>query len=304
MASTLRRLRLITFTIDAATAIARSREMFAAEGLELDITITPNSTNQMRGLSAGTWDIASTGFDNVLAWSGREGAEIVALAQADGKIFLPVYVRPEIRDWNDLRGRRVAVDAVDTAYALVLRRILLAHGLDLKRGDYELVGVGAAGFRLESLKRSDTFASILNRPWDVRATSEGMVHFGDHSEVLPDYPGGVFAVTRAWAQGHRDELVIFLRTWLSALRCANDLGNREETIRLVAAPFEEHLGDRRLSHEAAVGHLARLPEDGALDLPGLQSVLDLRVQFGLTPPMGSDLTRYYDLTYYQAAVGQ
>ncbi|MFQ5851453.1 MAG: ABC transporter substrate-binding protein [Candidatus Binatia bacterium] len=296
MVSTLRSLRLITFGADAATVIGRSRGMFAAGGFEVSVTITPNSTEQMRGLGAGTWEIASTAFDNVLAWSGREGAEIVAVAQVADRILLPVLVRPEIRDWKDLRGRRLAVDAVDTAYALVLRRILLAHGLDLKQGDYELVGVGATGRRLESMERGETFAGILNPPWDARAVEAGMVRFGDHREVLPDYPGGVFAVSRAWAQGHRDEMVGFLRSWLTALRWANDPANREEAIGLAAA-------EQGLRREAAAGHLTRLPREGGLNLSGLQSVLDLRIQFGLTPPMGPDLTRYYDLSYYQAALG-
>ncbi len=297
MASTLRALRLITFTTDAAIEVARSRGMFAAEGLDVSITITPNSTNQMRGLSAGTWDIASTGFDNVLAWSGREGAEIVAVGQNDERILLPVFVRPEIRDWSDLRGRGLAVDAVDTAYALVLRRILLAHGLDLEQGDYELVPEGEKYRRLESMKRGKTFGAILNPPCDTKALEDGMVLFGDQREVLPDYPGGVFAATRDWAQGNRDKQVSFLRAWLTALHWANDPGNREEVIKLVAA--EEHL-----SLEVAAEHLSRLPKDGALNLAGLQSVLDLRVKFGLTPPMGPDLARYYDLACYQAALGQ
>src|SRR4249920_309522 len=90
----------------------------------------------MRGLSEGAWQIVSTAFDNVLGWSGREGAEIVAIAQVSQGIALPVYVRPEIKSWTDLRGKKLAVDAVDTAYALVLRRIILEHGLDFDRGDY------------------------------------------------------------------------------------------------------------------------------------------------------------------------
>ena len=100
-------LRLIVFGTDPATVIARSCGMFKSQGLDVDITVTPNSTDQMRGLSMGTWDIASTAFDNVLAWSGREGAEIVAVAQTADRVMLPVLVRPEIQDWHDLAGRRL-----------------------------------------------------------------------------------------------------------------------------------------------------------------------------------------------------
>ncbi|HKY09191.1 MAG TPA: ABC transporter substrate-binding protein, partial [Candidatus Binatia bacterium] len=120
------RLLINVFNVDAALAVGRAKGMFGAEGLEVEVMVTPNSTDQMRGLGKGSWQIVSTAFDNVLGWSGREGAEIIALAQVAQGITLPVYVRPEIKSWDDLRGKPLAVDAVDTAYALVLRRVLLA----------------------------------------------------------------------------------------------------------------------------------------------------------------------------------
>src|SRR5919205_327845 len=121
----MRTLRLITFGADAGTVAARARGLFEQRDIALELTETPNSTVQMRGLGAGEYDVASTAFDNVLAWSGREGHEIVAVLQPNSGQMLPMYVRPEINDWSDMRGKRLAADAVDTAFALVLRRILL-----------------------------------------------------------------------------------------------------------------------------------------------------------------------------------
>ena len=69
------------FNIDAALAVGRANGIFAAHGLEVEVMVTPNSTDQMRGLGKGSWQIVSTAFDNVLGWSGREGAEIIAIAQ-------------------------------------------------------------------------------------------------------------------------------------------------------------------------------------------------------------------------------
>jgi len=290
----LRQIRLNVFRVDAATTAARALGLFAGEGLEVQIIVTPNSTEQMRGLCQGAFEIASTAFDNVLAWSGREGAEIVAVAQTNDSVVLPVFVRPEIRDWKDLRGRKLAVDAVDTAYALVLRRILLAHDLDLGRGDYELIPVGATGPRLESMTRGETFAAILNPPYDSRAETESLVRFGDHRGVLPHYPGGVLAVNRAWARSHRSDLAGFLRAWLTGVRWVKDPANCEEAIKIIAS-------DLRLSPQAAINILKDLSADGTLNLAGLETVLNLRIRFGFTPPMGRDLSSYYDAEYYRAA---
>ncbi len=129
------KVRMNVFIVDAGVVVARAKGLFPAEGLDVNVTITRSSTEQIRGLGSGAFEIAQTAFDNVLYWSGREGAEIVTVAQQSDWIRLPVIVRQEIKDWNDLRGKKLAVDAADTAFALTLRRILLARGLDLKRGD-------------------------------------------------------------------------------------------------------------------------------------------------------------------------
>ncbi len=290
-------LRLNAFRVDAAIAAARARGLFASEGLDVKITITPNSTEQMRGISKGSFEIVSTAFDNVLAWSGREGAEIIAVAQTMDRVVLPLFVRPEIREWKDLRGKKLAADAVDTAYALVLRRILLAHGLDFERGDYELVAVGATEHRLESMTRGETFAAILNPPVDAKAEAAGLVRFANHLSVLPNYTATVLAVNRAWAQGHRDVLVGFLRAWLAGMRWVNDPANREEATKIVAAEL-------KLNPRAAAERVAELTAKGALNLSGLESVLNLRTQFGFKLPMGAAITPYYDLDFYRAASGK
>jgi ABC-type nitrate/sulfonate/bicarbonate transport system substrate-binding protein len=296
------RLLINVFNVDAALMVARAKGFFAAAGLDVEVMVTPNSTDQMRGLGQGSWQIVSTAFDNVLGWSGRlsaeaqagEGAEIVAIAQVAQGVVLPVYVRPEIKTWEDLRSKPLAVDAVDTAYALVLRRVLLAHGLEMERGDYRLIAKGTTEYRLDSMIQGETFAGVLNAPWDAKAAAAGMVRFADHREVLPDYPGGVFAVARKWAMENRELVLRYLRVWNDALRWAHEEMNRGEALKLIAS-------EEKLDEKGAGRKLAQLPASGNLNLTGLQSVLGLRVQFNLTPPMGTKLSAYYDEAFYRAA---
>jgi ABC-type nitrate/sulfonate/bicarbonate transport system substrate-binding protein len=293
----LKMIRLSVFRTDAAMVAARVHGYFAAEGLDVEITSTPNSTEQMRGVSQGKFEIASTAFDNVLAWSGREGAEIVAVAQISDKTVLPVFVRPEIKTWSDLKGKKLAADAVDTAFALVLRRVLLANGLDMTRGDYELVALGATGARLESMVKGETYAAILNTPFDAKALSAGMRRIGDSKEVLPDYPNTLFAVNREWGQKNRDTLVSYPRAWLKGMSWVKDPANREAAIKMIGAEL-------KLNPKQAADSVDELSQTGNLNLPGLQVVLDLRTQFGFKLPKGDKLPVYYDAAYFNAARGK
>jgi ABC-type nitrate/sulfonate/bicarbonate transport system substrate-binding protein len=285
-------IELNVFREDPATAAARLKGFFAAVDLEVRVTQTANSTDQMRGLSNGRFQVASTAFDNVLGWSGREGAELVTVAQVIDTAVYPVFVRPEIRQWSDLRGRKLAVDAVDTAFALVLRRVLLDKGLDLKRGDYELVAVGNTPLRLESMKKGDTFAGVLTPPIDTQAAAAGMVRLGDSREALPDFPNTVLAVNRAWAQKERAQLVSYLRAWLAGMKWMR--ANREEALKLTGAAL-------KVNPKIAAQLVDEVTKSGALNPAALEMALRLRNDFGLTPKMGPDVARYYDTQYFQAA---
>jgi len=293
----LKKMRLNVFRIDAATVASRVHGYFAGEGLDVDVTLTPNSTEQMRGVSQGKFEIVSTAFDNVLAWSGREGAEIIAAAQISDKTVLPVFVRPEIKTWSDLKGKKLAADAVDTAFALVLRRVLLANGLDMAKGDYELVALGATGARFESMVKGETFAGVLTSPFDVKALDAGLRRIGDSKEVLPDYPNTIFAVNREWAQKNRDTLVAYLRAWLKGMSWVKDPANREAAIKLVGTEL-------KLNPKQAADSVEELSTTGSLNLSGLQVVLDLRNQFGFKLNKGDKLPVYYDAAYFNAAKGK
>src|SRR5215467_5430279 len=205
------------------------------------------------------------------------------------------------RYMSDLKSKAGAICAARSLrwmpsirLTLVLRRIILEHGLDFDRGDYQLVPLGTTGARLESMTRGETFAGVLNPPWDRKAEAEGHKRFADHREVLPDYPGGVFAVSRKWAGENRQLLVKFLSIWHNALRWCGDDANRSDVFAIIAA-------EEKVDEAAAARKLAQLPPSGKLNLAGLQTVLDLRVQFGLTPVMGKDLATYCEESFYREA---
>src|SRR5882724_13413563 len=70
----LRKLRLNVFRTDAATVAARARGLFAAEGLEVAITTTPNSTDQMRGISTEPMTLRPP--PSTTCWLGPAGREL------------------------------------------------------------------------------------------------------------------------------------------------------------------------------------------------------------------------------------
>jgi ABC-type nitrate/sulfonate/bicarbonate transport system substrate-binding protein len=288
-------LKLITFVRYPPLEAALELGYFEDEGLAVGVELTPSSLAQMQGLTAGRWDLAITAFDNLLVSAIREGVPSVTFALAD-VADLSLYARPEIAAYADLRGRALAADAVDTAFALVLRRLLLAHGLDLARGDYRLVAVGGNPQRLESLQRGETYAAILAPPYDRQAAEAGLQRLGHHAEVLPDYPGQGLTATAAWLADptNRDAAARFLRAWLRGVAWVTSPASHRATLALLA----RRLG---VSPAAAQALLAGVAVDVAPNLAAFASVRDLRAALGLLGARTPPLERFYDTGIYEQA---
>lgn len=210
-----------------------------------------------------------------------------------------LVVQPGIRSVAELKGRAVIVDAPNTAYALQLKKILASHGL--RSGDYELKTVGGTPLRLKAmLSDRGNAATMLNPPFSIQATRGGLRSLGSAAELLGAYQGMSAFVRRDWARDNRDALVRYLTAFLEAQRWFVAPAHRNEAIALLAASLEL---DPDVAAETYDRGLRGLAPDAKLNIEGFRKVLALRAevegQWGGTPPSAE---RYYDLTYYDAAL--
>ena len=131
--------------------IAQGKGYFAQGGIEVSLTPTPNSVFQMTNLIEGRFDIAMTAIDNVIAYLEGQG-EVALSTQPDLFVFMggspaiPALVTlPEIKTYQELKGRTLAVDAVKTGYAFVLYDLLKRNGL--QPSDYKVEPAGGTTAR-------------------------------------------------------------------------------------------------------------------------------------------------------------
>lgn len=99
---------------------AQAKGFFARRGLEIEVEFTPNSQVMRDGLANGTYDLTHAAVDNGIAMVELAKADVAVLMGGDSSLN-GLYVQPEIRSVAELRGKTVAVDAPDTAYAFQTR---------------------------------------------------------------------------------------------------------------------------------------------------------------------------------------
>lgn len=142
--------------------IALCKGFFAAHGVQVTMTPTPGSVYQFQHMSAGDFDIALTAIDNAIAYDEGQGqaplpkpADFIAFMGGDNATL------------SDLRGKPIAVDALTTGFAFVLRKMLEANGLH--DGDYTLVPAGGTLQRFQRITTTPDFAAtLLTVPFDIQ----------------------------------------------------------------------------------------------------------------------------------------
>ena len=108
--------------------IAQRQGFFAAEKLDVKLDFTPGSTWQITHLLAGNYDIAYRKGQNEAYIPPEVKVDLTSVLNSDNA-FLSVSAQGNVKQFADLRGRTVTVDAMTTGFAFVLREVLAGQGV-------------------------------------------------------------------------------------------------------------------------------------------------------------------------------
>jgi ABC-type nitrate/sulfonate/bicarbonate transport system substrate-binding protein len=284
--------------------VGQDKGFFAEHGIAIEMQGTPNSVTQMTDFSQGTFDIAMTGVDNIVAYVEGQGEapigpqpDFVAVMGSDSS-FLSLVASPSVSKIEDLAGKTVSVDAMTTGYAFVLYEILRRHGLDKDKGDYEIVRAGGMVQRWNALREGQHAATLLSAPYNIIAKNAGFTEFVKATDVIGPYQGNVAAVRRPWARENSSKVGAYIGAYRQSIAWLYDDANRNEAI----AILRRHLP--QMTQEMAEASYVELLDPGTgffrnceIDRAGLECVLSLRSRYGLPPKQLNDPAKYCDLSF-------
>src|SRR5215510_7030194 len=273
---------------------AQAKGFYAKRGLAVELKFTPNSDELRNGLAEGRYQIAHSAVDNAFALKDKANVDIAVVFGGDDS-FNRLIVQPEINSLADIKGKTVAVDALNTAYAFQLYEMLRQKGLN--KGDYEVKSVGGTGSRLEAMTKDKTMvAAMLNLPFSIRAEKAGLKDMGTAAAALGAYQGTSAFVLRSWGAANSDTLVKYLEAYIEGLRWSFDPKNKTDAVNLLVDRLKLLEDIAVLSYDSAKNDFNR---DGAIDTNGVNNVHRLRAQFEGGTPASPE--KYLDLSYYQKA---
>jgi len=287
---------------------AQEQGYFARGGVEVKLTNTPNSVFQLTNLIEGKFDIAVTAIDNVIAYMEGQGEapvaatpDIFAFMGGDNGL-LSLAVAPDVKSYQDLKGRTLSVDAMTTGYAFVLFDLLRRNGLEM--GDYKVEKAGGVLARWEALKEKKHDGTMLLAPFDILAKAAGFNILQSAIDVYGHYQGLVGATRRGWAHENATKLEAYIRGYVQGLAWLSDPANKEAAITVLRKNLPQMSPELAAQSHAVLINPRGFSPKAQIDLEGVKRVLELRSRYGAPKKTLTDPAKYHDPQYYDAALSK
>lgn len=287
--------------------VAQDKGLFAKNGLAVKLSFTPNSVEQIRNLMSGKYDLGTTAYDNVVAYQEGQGETELPM-QPDLFAFMGGYsgslrfvTQPDIKTYAALKGKTVGVDAATTGFAFILYKLAAMNGLAMS--DYEIEKLGGTPARVQALMEGKIAGTMISSPSELLPESKGYTRLGDTTTTFGPYQASIGVARRAWAAKHGDELVAFIRAYVTAMDWLQGPANKDEAISI----YTKHIPAAprpaaQKAYETMFSAKEGFQKKAKIDLEGCRTVLKLRGEFAKPQKNLTDPLKYIDESYYGKAV--
>ena len=230
-----------------------------------------------------------------------KGAPDFRVIMGATQVELSAIAAPAVKTADDLRGKTLALDAFGTGFAFVLYEMLEELGLSVD--DYERVAVGATPERWASVKNGTHLATMTIEPFTSIATAAGFRVLRNSTQTFSAYQGGIVAARANWAMKNADTVKAFIRGYLKGLDWTLAPENRAQAAALLQARMPEiKPGVADAVMTSLLSPRSGLTPRAGILREGMKTVLDLRSRYGGGKQL-SDVDKYLDLSFYEAATG-
>ena len=177
--------RKVTFSYSAVSVtwfpvkVAVERGFLRNEGLEAQL-IQMNGNVATVALANGHIDF-SLNISPVLN-GAMQGLGTKLVAALNSRPLFSLVVRPEITSAADLKGKVFAVSSFGNTQAILTEKHL--QHLGLKKGEYQLLAMGATPARIAALENNIAQGSLMPLPANVQLENRGYRLLGNTAEIV------------------------------------------------------------------------------------------------------------------------
>ena len=243
--------------------IAKQNGYFAREQIDVEVIAGRGNLCTM-GLIAGSFQFtySPSTFDAVVA--GDIKGKVIYVAE---KFLLHrLIVAPQIKRFEDLKGKKIAISAFGTLTDLLTREILIEHGLKPMQ-DVLLLQTGGVPVRFAALKSGNVQGALLASQHALAAMQDG---FRNLEYTPPPYVSHPLIVKNEMLTNDKALTRSFLR---ATLKGHLFFGQKpEETLNIIQKVLR--IDDRKTARETYEDEMRRYNPGGGFERGNMRKVIE------------------------------
>ena len=206
--------------------VAEDKGLFRKHGIDVEVIVVGGGgARVVSSLVAGDLHFSVGGGEGSVR-SQIRGADTVIAASSLSKGLQRIMARPEIKSYQELKGRRIGITQYGTAAHLVL--LLMLKKWNMRTDQVQILQVGSSPAMLASLDKGGIDAAVLTLPTFFVAEDRGYRIVGDPITMDIFYLQNTLESTRGFLRKNRDGAVRFMRGYIEGI--AYFKNNKKESL--------------------------------------------------------------------------
>jgi NitT/TauT family transport system substrate-binding protein len=272
--------------------IAEKKGLFQKYHVTATFTKVQGGVTSLRGLQTGDFQIISSLPESVIT-GVVEGANIKLIGTLDSQSMYSIYTTPDIKNVQDLKGKKVATNRPGNGTDIQLRWWLKKNGVDPDK-DVRIIEAGENSGRLQALISGQAQMTILSQPTDLKADEAGMKRMSLLRDQLKTYNHNMLVANNDFLKNQPEAAKNFMGAFAEAVAFAKDPKNREENIQILMEKLEMKKDDAAKSLDFVLPALA---DKGKINIEGVKWAIETTKEAGvLKNDIGLD--QLVDESYY------
>ena len=196
-------------------------------GIDLEILLIGAGSLNMQALVGGSIQFSQNSASAAIQ-AALKGVPVVIIATQESKIPFQIIARPEIKDPQQLRGRRIGTSRFGGSGDTAIQSALKAWKIDPR--DVKILQSGSTAARISALTLGHIDATIFSYPEIFYARKLGMNLLGDVGDFF-SYPNTSLIVVRSFLEKQRSLVKNMLKAQIEAIHTIRT--NKELTLRIM-----------------------------------------------------------------------
>ncbi len=193
--------------------IAIDKGLFTKYDLDVELIYVAGS-QAMQSLLGGTTPIGLQGIEPVFRVNAH-GSDTVMILGLVTKPPFSIIVRPEIKEYRELRGKAMGITRYGSSTDMLLRLTLEKWGFKPET-DVPILQMGGVPPILAGMQSKRIFGGPLSLPTLARAKLEGYRELADVADLVPDYQVAGIVTRRAFIKQNPEVIRGFIKAIVEA----------------------------------------------------------------------------------------